>query len=45
MKVEDIIQLEETAEVIGVTKSGKCKINPPKGWKEILKESKYATKK
>lgn len=41
MKVEDIIQLEETADVIGVTKSGKCKIKPPKGMKELLKESKY----
>lgn len=45
MKVEDIIQLDETGEVISVTKSGKCKVNSPKGWKEILKESKYATKK
>ena len=45
MKVEDIIQLDETAEEIGITKSGKCKINPPKGWKEILKVSKYATNK
>ena len=45
MKVEDIIQLEETADVVAVTKSGKCKVNPPKGWKEILKESKYAHKK
>lgn len=45
MKIEDIIQLEETAEEIGITKSGTCKIEPPKGMKELLKESKYATKK
>lgn len=30
MKIEDIIQLEETAEEISVTKSGKCKVNTPK---------------
>lgn len=45
MILKDIIQLEETADEIGVTKSGKCKVNPPKGWKEILRKSKYATKK
>lgn len=45
MKIEDIIQLEETAEEIGVTKSGKCKIIPPKGMKELLKGSNYEIKK
>lgn len=45
MKVEDIIQLEETAEEIGVTKSGACKIKPPKGMKELLRGTKYEIKK
>lgn len=45
MIVEDIIQLEETAEEIGVTKGGTCKIEPPKGMKELLKGTKYEIKK